>query len=152
MAEAVKKLTRKEKIAAGLEKKPNRKKAYAEGLKLKRQENIGATLRNYPTSPRKMRYIIDQIRGKAVSDALNILKFTTRAGANDVAKLVLSAVNNVVTQNDKTGVDDLFIREMFVDQSRTLKRFRPAPQGRAYRIRKRSNHISIILGTKTNNA
>ena len=144
-------MTRKEKIAAGVEKKPNRKKAYAEALKLKKQENIGATLRNYPTSPRKMRYIVDQIRGKAISDALNILKFTTRIGANDVAKLVLSAVNNVVTQNEKTSVDELFIREIFVDQSRTLKRFRPAPQGRAYRIRKRSNHISVILGTKTSN-
>lgn len=151
MTEVNKKMTRKEKIAAGVEKKPNRKKAYAEALKLKKQENIGATLRNYPTSPRKMRYIVDQIRGKAISDALNILKFTTRIGANDVAKLVLSAVNNVVTQNEKTSVDELFIREIFVDQSRTLKRFRPAPQGRAYRIRKRSNHISVILGTKTSN-
>lgn len=150
MAEQLKKMTRKEKIAAGVEKKPKRKKAYAEGLKAKRQDTANAVLRNSSIAPRKMRLVIDLIRGMEVSEALNVLKFVPKAGAKPVRKLLLSAVANWTAKNDGVRVDDsgLYIKEAFVDAGRTLKRFQPAPQGRAHRIRKRSNHVTLILDTK----
>lgn len=150
MAEQLKKMTRKEKIAAGVEKKPKRKKAYAEGLKAMRQDEASAMLRNSPIAPRKMRLVIDLIRGMKVEEALNVLKFVPKAGAKPVRKLLLSAVANWTAKNDGARVEDsgLFIKEAFVDSGRMLKRFQPAPQGRAHRIRKRSNHITLILDTK----
>lgn len=150
MAEQLKKMTRKEKIAAGVEKKPKRKKAYAEALKAKRQDTANAVLRNSSIAPRKMRLVIDLIRGMEVADALNVLKFVPKAGAKPVRKLLLSAVANWTAKNDGVRVDDsgLYIKEAYVDAGRTLKRFQPAPQGRAHRIRKRSNHVTLILDTK----
>ena len=109
-----------------------------------------AKLNNCPTSPRKMRLVVDIIRGEDVYKALNILKFTKKEAARRVEKLLLSAISN---WEQKHGVDpedsDLYVKETFVDQGKTLKRFRPAPQGRATRIRKRSNHVTIIVGSRT---
>jgi large subunit ribosomal protein L22 len=106
-----------------------------------------ARLRNYPTSPRKMRLLADLIRGKAVEDALNTLKFSTKDPSVALEKLLMSAVANWRVKNE--GVDvaeaDLHVKTIFVDGGRILKRMRPAPQGRAYRVRKRSNHITIIV-------
>lgn len=150
MAEQIKKMTRKEKIAAGVEKKPKRKKAYAEALKAKREDTANAVLRNSSIAPRKMRLVVDLIRGMEVSEALNVLKFVPKAGAKPVRKLLLSAVANWTAKNDGVRIEDsgLYIKEAYVDGGRTLKRFQPAPQGRAHRIRKRSNHVTLILDTK----
>lgn len=150
MAEATKKMTRKEKIAAGAEKGPKRKKAYAEKLKSERQETYKATLRNYPTSPRKMRLVADQIRGLSVEKAFHVLKVTPNYSATPLEKLLRSAISSWEEKNDGARVDEsqLFVKEIFVDSARQLKRYRPAPQGRAHRIRKRSNHVTLILDTK----
>jgi large subunit ribosomal protein L22 len=107
-----------------------------------------AKLRNCPISARKMRMVIDTVRGKSVDEALNILKYTRRDAARWVEKTVLSAIANWENKNDMTlNADDydLFIREIFSDEAGMLKRFRPAPHGRAHRIRKRSNHLTIIV-------
>lgn len=149
MAEATKKLTRKEKIASGAEKAPKRKTSYAERLRDKREDQTKAVLRNSTIAPRKMRMVVDLVRGMEVGKALNTLSVTSKAGADPMRKLILSAIANWEEKNDG-GVDDggLYVREAFVDSGRTLKRFRPAPQGRAHRIRKRSNHVTVILDTK----
>jgi large subunit ribosomal protein L22 len=148
--EAVKKLTRKEKIAQGVEKGPKRKKAAADARKEAKKESFHASLLNFPTSPRKMRLVADLVRGEGVDKALAILKFNTRVGAAPLRKLVLSAVANWKDKSDAADADpsDLFIKEVMVDEGRQLKRMRPAPQGRGYRIRKRSNHIFLRLETK----
>ncbi|MCS6833619.1 MAG: 50S ribosomal protein L22 [Flammeovirgaceae bacterium] len=106
-----------------------------------------AKLNHCPIAPRKMRLVVDNIRGKRVIDALNILRFTRKAGAIYVEKLLLSAVANWEAKNPEASIEeaDLFIREVYVTQGRTLKRFQPAPQGRAYRIRKRSNHVTLVV-------
>ncbi len=148
--EAVKKLTRKEKIAQGVEKGPKRKNAAADARKEAKKESFHASLLNFPTSPRKMRLVADLVRGEGVDKALAILKFNTRVGAAPLRKLVLSAVANWKDKSDAADADpsDLFIKEVMVDEGRQLKRMRPAPQGRGYRIRKRSNHIFLRLETK----
>lgn len=153
MAEQVKKLTRKEKIAQGIEKLPKRKKAMAERQKSERQDTARALLRNSTIAPRKMRLVADLVRGMAVDKALNVLKFTPKAGAEPVRKLLVSAIANWEAKNEGTRVDDgkLFIKEAYVNEGRTLKRFQPAPQGRAHRIRKRSSHVTLILDTKEEN-
>jgi large subunit ribosomal protein L22 len=153
MAEQVKKLTRKEKIAQGVEKLPKRKKAMAERQKSERQDTARALLRNSTIAPRKMRLVADLVRGMAVDKALNVLKFTPKAGAEPVRKLLVSAIANWEAKNEGTRVDDgkLFIKEAYVNEGRTLKRFQPAPQGRAHRIRKRSSHVTLILDTKEEN-
>src|SRR5690606_14178366 len=99
-----------------------------------------ARLRNYPTSPRKMRLIADLIRGKRVNNALGILKFNTKFGTTAVEKLLISAISNWKLKNEEVRLEaaDLFIKEIRVDGGKMLKRLRPAPQGRAHRIRKRS--------------
>jgi large subunit ribosomal protein L22 len=150
MAEATKKMTRKEKIAAGVEKKPKRKKAYAERLKAERQEKTHVILSNHPTSPRKMRLVVDQIRGMEVEKALAVLSLTERVGATPVRKLLLNAIESWEKKNEGQRADSagVIVKQVYVDSARQLKRFRPAPQGRAHRIRKRSNHVTIILGTK----
>jgi large subunit ribosomal protein L22 len=106
-----------------------------------------ARLRNYPTSPRKMRLLADLIRGMEVEKALNTLKFSTKDPSVPMEKLLLSAIANWRVKNE--GVDvaeaNLLVKTIFVDGGRVLKRMRPAPQGRAYRVRKRSNHITIIV-------
>ncbi len=108
-----------------------------------------ARLRNYPTSPRKMRLVADLIRGKKVEDALNILKFTRKHAAKPLEKLLLSAIANWEAKNAGLSLDEgLYVKKIFVDGARTLKRFRPAPFGRAHRIRKRSNHVTIIVDSR----
>jgi large subunit ribosomal protein L22 len=110
-----------------------------------------AKLRNCPMSARKMRLVVDNIRGKSVDDALNILKFTNKEAAVWLNKVVLSAVSNWVNKTESgLSPEDyrLFIKTAFVDEGSTLKRFRPAPHGRAHRIRKRMNHVTIIVDNK----
>jgi large subunit ribosomal protein L22 len=109
-----------------------------------------ARLRNYPTSPRKMRLLADLIRGMEMENALNTLKFSTKDPSVPLEKLLLSAVANWRVKNE--GVDvaeaNLYVKTIFVDGGRVLKRMRPAPQGRAYRVRKRSNHITLIVDSR----
>tara|TARA_B100000989_G_C19486234_1_gene447595 strand:+ start:664 stop:1038 length:375 start_codon:yes stop_codon:yes gene_type:complete len=106
-----------------------------------------AKLRNVPTSTRKMRLIADLIRGKGVDLALNTLKFDSKIGSKRMEKLLLSAIANWQEKNKDSKIEDsdLFIKEIFVDGGKVIKRLRPAPQGRAHRIRKRSNHVTMIL-------
>ena len=106
-----------------------------------------AKLNNVPTSPRKMRLIADLIRGMDVDLALNTLKFDAKVGSKRLEKLVLSAISNWQEKNKDQKIEDadLFIKEIFVNGGKMIKRLRPAPQGRAHRIRKRSNHVTIVL-------
>ena len=106
-----------------------------------------AKLNNVPTSPRKMRLIADLIRGKKVDLALNTLKFDSKVGSKRLEKLLLSAIANWQEKNkdDKIEDADLFVKEIYVNGGKMIKRMRPAPQGRAHRIRKRSNHVTIVL-------
>ncbi len=106
-----------------------------------------ARLREVPTSPRKMRLIADLIRGQRVSRALGLLKYQPQASANTLQKVLLSAVANWQQKNEGERIEDadLYIKTIFVDAGPMLKRLRPAPQGRGHRIRKRSNHITIVI-------
>ncbi len=106
-----------------------------------------ARLNNVPTSPRKMRLVADMIRGESVNKALNILKFESKVGAARLEKLLLSAIANWQAKNEDIKLEeaDLYIKEVMVDSGRILKRLRPAPQGRAHRIRKRSNHVTLVV-------
>ena len=106
-----------------------------------------AKLKNVPTSTRKMRLIADLIRVKGVDLALNTLKFDSKIGSKRMEKLLLSAISNWQEKNKDSKIEDsdLFIKEIFVDGGKMIKRLRPAPQGRAHRIRKRSNHVTMIL-------
>ncbi|MFO7656297.1 MAG: 50S ribosomal protein L22 [Bacteroidales bacterium] len=124
-----------------------RKRLKAEEAKAERKEQFKAVLRNCPTSPRKMRLVADMIRGMEVNRAIDMLKFSTKEASKRMAKLVLSAVSNWQKKNENIRIEDnkLFVKEVFVDQGRSLKRLRPAPQGRAYRIRKRSNHVTVVI-------
>lgn len=110
-----------------------------------------AKLKNVPTSPRKMRLVADLIRGEKVNKALNILKFEPKQGAARLEKLLLSAISNWQQKNEDVDLEDadLYVKAIFVDSGRMLKRLRPAPQGRAHRIRKRSNHVTLVLDSKT---
>lgn len=127
-----------------------RKRIRAEKLKEAKKNTYSAMLRNCPTSPRKMRLVADLVRGQEVNRALDVLKFNAKEASRRLEKLVLSAVANWQSKNEGARIEDsnLFIKEIFVDQSKTLKRIQPAPQGRAYRIRKRSNHVTVILGSQ----
>lgn len=109
-----------------------------------------AKLKNVPTSPRKMRLVADLIRGERVNKALNILKFEPKQGAARLEKLLLSAISNWQQHNEDVDLEeaDLYVKSIFVDSGRILKRLRPAPQGRAHRIRKRSNHVTLVLDSK----
>jgi large subunit ribosomal protein L22 len=111
-----------------------------------------AKLKNVPTSPRKMRLVADIIRGKEVGLALNILKFQSKIGAVHIEKLLLSAISNWENKNESERIEDsnLVVKQIMVDGGKMLKRLRPAPQGRAHRIRKRSNHITIVVDTLKN--
>jgi large subunit ribosomal protein L22 len=106
-----------------------------------------ARLKNVPTSPRKMRLVADLVRGKRVGLALSILKFTPNHGAIKLEKLLLSAVANWQAKNPDAKLEeaDLFVKTIMVDEGRSLKRLRPAPQGRGHRIRKRSNHVTLVV-------
>ncbi len=130
-----------------------RKKIVADKAKEARKSQAFASLRNVPTSPRKMRLVVDLIRGKEVNVALDILKFSTKEASRRVEKLLLSAVANWKTKNEGVRMEDadLFVKTAFVDSGRILKRLRPAPQGRAHRIRKRSNHVTIHVDSKVSN-
>ena len=109
-----------------------------------------AKLNNCPTSPRKMRLVVDNIRGVDVDKALNILAFTRKGSALKLEKLLKSAIANWAAKFELNPEDsELYVKEVFVNGGRTLKRFLPAPQGRAYRLRKRSNHITITVASRT---
>jgi len=107
-----------------------------------------AKLKNYPTSPRKMRLLADLIRGEKVEKALAILEHSAKHPAVPMRKLVLSAINNWKQKNEGGDEHELVVKIIMVDGARTLKRMRPAPQGRGYRVRKRSNHVTVIVDTK----
>ena len=128
-----------------------RKKIAAEKRKEALKTQYFAKLQNVPSSPRKMRYVVDMIRGMEVNRALGTLKFSSKAASADVEKLLRSATANWEQKNDRKAEDgELFVTKIYVDCGATLKRMRPAPQGRGYRIRKRSNHVTLFVGTKTN--
>lgn len=135
-----------------------RKRNAATARKEALKEISFARLTDCPTSPRKMRLVADMIRGKKVENAINMLKFSTKEAAERMQKVLLSALSNWQSKNEGARIEeaDLFVREVYVDSARQLKRLRPAPQGRGHRIRKRSNHITLILdnkapvGTETN--
>ncbi len=129
-----------------------RKKEAANRRKEANKSIAFAKLNNCPTSPRKMRLVADMIRGTQVERALQLLKFSNKEASRKVEKLVLSAVANWEAKNEDASVEDanLFIKEIKVDSGTMLKRLRPAPQGRAHRIRKRSNHVTVVLGAKDN--
>ena len=124
-----------------------RKRNRAQELKKLNKNLAFAKLNNCPTSPRKMRLIADLIRGMDVDLALNTLKFDAKIGSKRMEKLVLSAISNWQEKNKDQKIEDadLFIKEIFVNGGKMIKRLRPAPQGRAHRIRKRSNHVTLVL-------
>ncbi|MAJ98416.1 MAG: 50S ribosomal protein L22 [Flavobacteriales bacterium] len=125
------------------------KRKHNTALKLKEQRSnlTFAKLNNCPTSPRKMRLVADLVRGKEVNLAMQILKFSNKDASRSLEKLLLSAISNWQSKNENVRIEDsnLFIDKINVDSARVLKRLQPAPQGRAHRIRKRSNHVTIIL-------
>lgn len=127
-----------------------RKREMANAIKEQMKKTAIAKLNDFPTSPRKMRLVADVIRGKEVGAALNILKFTRTTNALPMEKLLRSAIANWQAKNEGSDVaeSNVIVKEIRVDVSRTLKRISPAPQGRAHRIRKRSNHVTIILDKK----
>ncbi len=133
----------------------NRKHLAAEKLKEAKKTQYFAKLNDVPSSPRKMRLVIDMVRGMEVNRALGVLRYSNKAASKDVEKVLRSAIANWEQKNDrKAEAGELFVVKAFVDEGVTLKRMRPAPQGRGYRIRKRSNHISLFVDTKasaTNN-
>ena len=128
----------------------SRKRNSAIQLKEEKKQKSLAVLRNCPTSPRKMRLVTDLIRGIEVNRALDILKFTPNYGARRLEKLLLSAIANWQVKNEGVRIEDsnLFVKEIYVDSARMLKRLRPAPQGRGHRIRKRSNHVTVVLDSR----
>lgn len=125
-----------------------RKRLAAEDYKEWKKTQSFASLKNVPTSPRKMRLVADMVRGQRITSALDMLKHSKKEASNRVEKLLLSALSNWKTKNDTLRLEDqdLFVSEIFVDGGRSLKRLRTAPQGRAHRIRKRSNHVTLFIG------
>ena len=125
-----------------------RKRESATLIKAVNKKLTFAKLNNCPTSPRKMRLVADLVRGENVDQALAILKFSPKEASRKLEKLLLSAISNWQTKNVEEDVEkaDLFVKEIKVDGGKMLKRLRPAPQGRAHRIRKRSNHVTLVLG------
>ena len=131
----------------------NRKRKAAEAKKEARREVSFAKLRNIPSSPRKMRLVADMVRGVEVFKALGLLHFSNKAAAADVEKLLKSAIANWEQKNNaKAEQGQLYIKTITVDCAPMLKRLRPAPQGRGYRIRKRSNHVTLFVDTIINEA
>ena len=127
----------------------NRKRQSAEAIKEAKKSLAFAKLNNCPTSPRKMRLVADLVRGEEVNKALALLKFNPKEASRRVEKLLLSALANWQAKNEEGDIEKaaLFIKEIRVDGGSMLKRLRPAPQGRAHRIRKRSNHVTLVLGS-----
>jgi large subunit ribosomal protein L22 len=129
-----------------------RKRESAERIKEARKSVYFAKLRNVPTSPRKMRLVADMVRGMEVFRALGVLKFSNKEAAARVEKLLRSAISNWQQKNErKAESGELYITTICVDGASTLKRMRPAPQGRGYRIRKRSNHVTLFVDTLNEN-
>ena len=130
-----------------------RKRISADKRKEAKRNTCTASLKGRPTSPRKMRLVVDTIRGLDVDKAINVLTFTRRETADDVLKLLKSAINNW-EQKFKTSPEEsqLYVKTISVDQGRTIKRFLPAPMGRAYRVRKRSCHVNLELASRLNDA
>ncbi len=122
-------------------------------MKEERQNQYIAVLRNCPTSPRKMRLVTDMIKGVEVNKALDMLKFSSKEASRKVEKLLLSAIANWQAKNEGARIEEsnLVVKVAKVDVSRTLKRIQPAPQGRAHRIKKRSNHVTIALASTDEN-
>ena len=127
-----------------------RKRQSAEKIKEAKKDIAFAKLNNCQTSHRKMRIVADSVRGKNVDMALTILKFSQKEASNKLEKLLMSAIANWQAKNEDADVEqaNLFVKEIRVDSAAMLKRLRPAPQGRAHRIRKRSNHVTLVLGSK----
>lgn len=129
-----------------------RKRNAAEAIKEAKKTQFGARLRNIPSSPRKMRLVVDMIRGQEAFKALGILKFSNKEASRKVEKLLRSAIANWEQKNErKAEAGELYVKTVFVDAAPMLKRMRPAPQGRGYRIRKRSNHVTLFVDTIENN-
>ena len=127
----------------------NRKHLAADKIKEAKKTQYFAKLNDVPSSPRKMRLVVDMIRGMEVNRALGTLRYSNKAASKDVEKVLRSAIANWEQKNErKAEAGELFVTKVFVDEGVTLKRLRPAPQGRGYRIRKRSNHISLFVDTK----
>ena len=130
----------------------SRKKQMADAIKEGKKQVAFAKLNNCPTSPRKMRLVADLVRGQEAEKALQILRFSQKEAARRLEKLLLSAIANWQAKNEDASIEDadLFVQEIRVDGGSMLKRLRPAPQGRAHRIRKRSNHVTVVIGEKNN--
>ncbi len=128
-----------------------RKRNSATERKEARKDIYLAKLMNCPSSPRKMRIVTDIVRGKSVEQALHILKTSSKDVAPKLYKLLLSAISNWQAKNEGVRMEDsnLYVKEIFVDQGRTLKRIRPVPKGMAHRIRKRSNHVTLIIDSRS---
>ena len=129
-----------------------RKKQMANKIKEAKKQVAFAKLNNCPTSPRKMRLVADLVRGENVEKALQVLRFSSKEASRRLEKLLLSAIANWQAKNEDASIEDaeLIVSEIRVDGGAMLKRLRPAPQGRAHRIRKRSNHVTIVVGSKNN--
>jgi len=127
-----------------------RKRNSADRRKEAKRLTYQAVLRNCPTSPRKMRLVTDMIKGMDVNKALDVLKFSSKEASRRVEKLLVSAISNWKMKNEGARIEDsnLYVKEAFVDAARMLKRLQTAPQGRAYRVRKRSNHVTLIIDSK----
>ncbi len=129
-----------------------RKRQAADAMKAAKKNEFGARLRNVPSSPRKMRLVVDMIRGVEAFKALGILKFSNKEASRKVEKLLRSAIANWEQKNErKAEAGELYVKTVFVDAAPMLKRMRPAPRGRGYRIRKRSNHVTIFVDTINKN-
>ncbi|MFN5628140.1 MAG: 50S ribosomal protein L22 [Bacteroidota bacterium] len=129
-----------------------RKRESADSRKEENKQISFAKLKNCPTSPRKMRLVADLVRGMQVDKALQILKYNPKEASNRIEKLLLSAISNWQAKNEGKRVEDanLIVKTIFVDSGFQLKRLRTAPQGRGYRIRKRSNHVTLTVDSKIN--
>lgn len=129
-----------------------RKRISAEARKEANKTLYFAKLKNVPTSPRKMRLVADMIRGMEVNKALSVLKFSNKEASTRMEKLLKSAIANWEEKTEERAENaNLYVSEVYVDSATMLKRLRPAPQGRAYRIRKRSNHVTLFVDTKMTN-
>ncbi len=129
----------------------SRKRLRAERIKEDRKSQYVANLNNVPTSPRKMRLVADLVRGMDIDKALYVLQYSQKEPAKRLYKLLLSAIANWKEKNEGSRLEEnqLYIKEIKVDSGRMLKRIQPAPQGRAHRIRKRSNHVTLVLGNRS---
>ena len=128
----------------------SRKHNTAEKIKEAKKQVAFAKLNNCPTSPRKMRLVADLVRGESVEKSLYILKHSPKEASNRLYKVLLSAVSNWQAKNTEERMEDanLFVKEVYVDSGRQLKRIQPAPQGRAHRVRKRSNHVTVVVDSR----